>query len=134
MKRTMAKSAVPSLADRLRASQEARRAQLQRAQTAAASPEAVARREARQAIVAARDLRIATRKAEEQARKAEEQARREHEEIERAAAEAEALRVDQEARASEELARARREAAEQAERERILAARRAGRKAKKRRG
>ena len=92
----MAKSAVPSLADRLRASQVAKQAQLQRAQAAAANPEAAKRWEARQAIVAARNLRIATRRIEAQARK-------EREAAERAAAEAEALRVEQEARAAEEL-------------------------------
>ena len=78
--------------------------------------------------------------------------RQEREAAERTAAEAEALRVKQEARAAQELERARREtaeqearaakelqqarreAAEEAKREAILAARRAGRKAKKRRG
>jgi len=64
----MAKSAVPNVAERLRAQQEARQAQIQRAQAAAASPEAAKRREVRQAFVAAGNLRIAARKAEEQAR------------------------------------------------------------------
>ena len=70
----MAKSAVPSLADRLRASQAAKQAQLQRAQAAAANPEVAKRREARQALVAVRNLRIAQRKVEDQAREEREAA------------------------------------------------------------
>ena len=64
-----AKSVIPNQADRLRAAQEARQAQLQRAKTAAESPEAAQRWEARQAIVAARKPRIGARQAEEQAHK-----------------------------------------------------------------
>jgi hypothetical protein len=130
----MVKFAVPTLADRLRAAQEARQALLQRAKAAAANPEATERREARQALVAARNLRIETRKAEEEAQKEREAAERAAAEAEAAAARAAALQAEQEIRAAQEVERARREAAEQAEREAILAARRLGRKAKKRRG
>jgi hypothetical protein len=78
----MARSVIPSLADRLRTAQEARQARLQRAKVAAESPEAAQRWKTRQAIVTACEVRIASRKAEEQARKDREVA-------ERAAAEAE---------------------------------------------
>jgi hypothetical protein len=130
----VAKSAIPNLAERLRTAQEARQAQLQRAKAAAESPAAIERREARQAIVAARNIRLAERKAEEQVRKEREAAERAAAEAEAAAVRAAALQAEQEARATRELERSRREAAAQAEQEAILAARRAGRKAKKRRG
>ena len=130
----MAKSIIPNIADRLRAAQEARQAQLQRAKAAAESPEVAKRREERQAVVAARNLRIAERKAAEQARKEREAAERAAAEAAAAAARAAALQAEQETRAARELERMRHEAAEQAKREAILAARRTSRKAKKRRG
>jgi hypothetical protein len=130
----MAKSIIPNVADRLRAAQEAKQAALQRAKAAAQDPEAVNRREARQAIVTARNLRIAARKAEEQRLRERQAAERAAADAEAAAANAAALQAEREARRVQELERARREAAEQAEREAILAARRTGRKAKKRRG
>lgn len=130
----MAKSAVPNLPDRLRAAEEARRALLERAKAAALDPAAEERRQARQTIVAARNLRVGARKAGEQAQREREAAERAAAEAAAEAARAAALQAEAQAQTRRETERAQREAAEKAERETILAARRAGRKARKRRG
>jgi dTMP kinase len=90
----MAKSGVPTIADRLRAAQEARQTQSERAKAAAASPDVAKRREAREAIVEARNLRIAARRADEQARKEREAAERAAAEAEAAASRAAALQAE----------------------------------------
>jgi hypothetical protein len=124
----------PDFRDRLSAARAAKRAQLERARTIAKDPERLKRVEARSQIIAARNSRIAERERDRREAIAREVA-------ERAAAEAAETAVREAARRAEEEARAARlaeqerlEAAEAAKRETILAVRRAGRKAKKRRG
>lgn len=125
---------IPDFKDRLSAASAAKKAQIERARAIAEDPEKRRRIEARSAIIAARNIRIAERgrvRREAMAREAAERAAVE-------AAEAVALeaerKAEEEARAARLAEQARLEAAAAAEQEAILAIRRAGRKAKKRRG
>ena len=122
------------LKDRLSAANEARKAQLERAKAIAEDPERAERLRARAAVVQARNARIAERKAAEQALK------------ERLAAEEAVGALPRRPREKppawrrkrpaphERPSRQRRAEAQAADRDAILAARRAGRKARKRKG
>ena len=123
----------PDFKDRLSAAGAAKKAQLERARAIAEDPERLKRIKARSEIIAARNSRLAER--ERSSREA-----REREVAERVAAEAAestareaARKAEEEARAARLAEQARHDATAAAEREAILAVRREGRKAKKRR-
>jgi len=123
----------PGFAERLSASNAAKKAQLERAKRIADDPERAERLKAREETIADRNRRIAEREA---ARRAAEE-REAAELADRQAAETVAREAERQTREEVQARRlaeqAKREAAEAAEREAILAARRAGRKKKKRR-
>lgn len=120
--------------DRLSAASAAKKAQIERARAIAEDPERLKRIEARSEVIAARNIRIAERGREQHEALAREAAQRAAAEAVDAAARAAAREAEEEARAAKLVEQARRAAAAAAERETILAIRRAGRKAKKRRG
>jgi hypothetical protein len=124
----------PDFRDRLSAASAAKRAQLGRARTIAEDPERLKRIEARSQIIAARDSRIAQRERDRREAMAREGAERAAAEAAEAAAREAARKAEEKARAERLAEQERLEAAEAARRETILAVRRAGRKAKKRRG
>jgi hypothetical protein len=123
----------PDLKDRLSAASAAKKAQIERARALAADPERLKRIEARSEIVAARNRRNAEREAKRREAMAREAAERAAAEAAAAAAAEEVRKAEEEVRAARRAEQARLEAAEAAKREAILAARRAGRKKKKRR-
>ena len=120
--------------DRLSAASAAKKAQLERARAIAEDPERLKRIRARSEIIAARNIRLAERERDRREAKKREAAERVAMEAAEAAAQEAARRVEEEARAARLAEQARLDAAAAAEREAILAVRRAGRKAKKRRG
>ena len=123
----------PNLKDRLSAASAAKKAQIERARAIAEDPERLKRIEARSEIIAARNIRIAERERNRREAMARETAERAAAEAAEAAALALARKVDEEAQAARFAEQARLDAAAAAEREAILALRRMGRKAKKRR-
>ena len=123
----------PDFKDRLSAASAARKAQIERARAMAEDPERLKRIEARSEIIAARNSRIAERERHRREESAREAAERAAAEAAEAAALAVARKAEAEAREARRVEQARLEAAAAAQREAILAARRAGRKAKKRR-
>lgn len=124
----------PDFKDRLSAASAAKKAQIERARAVAEDPERLKRIEARSEVIAARNIRIAERERKQRETLAREAAQRATAEAVEAAARAAAREAEEEARAATLVEQARREAAVAAERETVLAIRRAGRKAKKRRG
>ncbi|MBV8737129.1 MAG: hypothetical protein JO007_07695 [Alphaproteobacteria bacterium] len=124
----------PDFKDRLSAANAAKKAQLERAQAIAEDPERLKRIEARSEIIAARNSRIAERERVRREAMEREAAERAAAEAAEAAAREAAHKAEEEARAARLAEQARLDAAAAAERETILALRRAGRKAKKRRG
>jgi hypothetical protein len=120
--------------DRLRAASAAKKAQIERARAIAEDAERLKRIEARSAIIAARNIRIAERERNRREAMAHEAAERAAAEATEAAALEAARKVEEEERAARLTEQARLDAAAAVEREAILALRRAGRKAKKRRG
>ena len=124
----------PSLADRLQAATAAKKALLERARAISEDPERNQRQQARAEIIAARNARIAERDAVRQAAKEREAAELAAAHAAEAAAREAERQVRDEAEAAQEAARRVQEAEEAAKLEAILAARRAGRKKKKRHG
>jgi CHASE3 domain sensor protein len=124
----------PDFKDRLSAANVAKKAQLERARAIAEDPERQERIKARSEIIAARNIRVAERERERREAMEREAAERAVREAAEAAAREAARKLDEEARSASLAEQARLEAAAAAERETILAIRRAGRKAKKRRG
>jgi translation initiation factor IF-2 len=120
--------------DRLSAASAAKKAQIERARAISEDPERLKRIDARSETIAARNIRIAERERRQREAIAREAAQREAAEAAEAAARAAARKAEEEARAARLVEQARRDAAAAAEREAILAIRRTGRKAKKRRG
>jgi hypothetical protein len=123
----------PDLKDRLTAASAAKKAQIERARAIAEDPERLKRIEARSEIIAARNIRIAERERNRREAMAREAAERAAAEAAEAAAHEAARKVEEEDRAARLAEQARLAAAAAAEREAILALRRMGRKAKKRR-
>jgi hypothetical protein len=123
----------PDLKDRLSAASAAKKAQIERARAIAEDPERLKRIEARSEIIAARNIRIAERERNRREAMAREAAERAAAEAAEAAALEAARKVEEEERAARLGEQARLDAAAAVEREAILALRRAGRKAKKRR-
>ena len=123
----------PNLKDRLSAASAAKKAQIERARAIAEDPERLKRIEARSEIIAARNIRIAERERNRREAMARETAERAAAEAAEAAAHEAARKVDEEAQAARFAEQARLDAAAAAEPEAILALRRMGRKAKKRR-
>jgi hypothetical protein len=124
----------PDLKDRLSAASAAKKAQLERARAIAEDPERLKRIEARSAIIAARNIRIAERERDRRGAMAREAAERATAEAAEAAALEAARKAEEEERVARLAEQARLDAATAVQREAILALRRAGRKAKKRRG
>jgi hypothetical protein len=124
----------PDFKDRLSAASAAKKAQIERARAIAEDAERLKRIEARSAIIAARNIRIAERERNRREAMAHEAAERAAAEAAEAAALEAARKAEEEARAARLAEQARLDAAAAVEREAILALRRAGRKAKKRRG
>jgi hypothetical protein len=124
----------PDFKDRLSAASAAKKAQLERARAIAEDPERLKRIEARSEIIAARNGRIAERERQRREAMERDAAKQAAAEAAKAAACEAARKVEEEARAVKLAEQARLEAAAAAERERVFAVRRAGRKAKKRRG
>ena len=124
----------PDFKDRLGAASAAKKAQLDRARAIADDPDRQRRIEARSEIIAARNIRIAERERVRREKEAREAAERAAAEAAEAAALEEARRAEEEAREARRAEQARLEAAAEAEREALLAIRRAGRKKKKRKG
>lgn len=124
----------PDFKDRLSAASAAKKAQIERARAIAEDAERLKRIEARSAIIAARNIRIAERERNRREAMAREAAERAAAEAAEAAALEAARKVEEEERAARLAEQARLDAAAAAEREAILALRRAGRKARKRRG
>ena len=122
----------PDFKDRLSAASRAKKAQLELAQNIAEDPERLKRIEARSQIIAARNSRIAEREWDRREAIAREVAERAAAEAADAAAREAARKVEEEDRAARFGELAQLQAAAAAKREAILAARRAGRKAKKR--
>jgi hypothetical protein len=120
----------PDFTDRLSAASAAKKAQLERVRAVAEDPERLQRLKARTEIVAARKARFAEREAARRAEKEREAAKLAAVQAAKAAAREAARKAEEEARAARLAEQAAREAAATAEREAILAARRA----KKRRG
>jgi hypothetical protein len=123
----------PDFKDRLSAAGAAKKAQIERVRAIAEDPERPKRIEARSKIIADRNIRIAERERNRREATAHEAAERAAVEAAEAAALDAARKVKEEARAARLAEQARLAAAAAAERETILALRRAGRKAKKRR-
>jgi hypothetical protein len=124
----------PDFRDRLTAASAAKKAQLERARTIATDPERLKRIEARSQIIVTRHSRIVERERDRREAIAREVAERAVAEAVEAAAREAARQAEEEAQAARLAEQERLEAAEAARRETILAVRRAGRKAKKRRG
>jgi hypothetical protein len=124
----------PDFKDRLSAASAAKKVQLERARAIAEDPERLKRIKLRSEIIAARSIRIAEREKARREAIEREVADRVAAEAAEAAAREEARKTEEEARAARLAEQARLDAAATAEREAILAVRRAGRKAKKRRG
>jgi hypothetical protein len=124
----------PDFKDRLSAASAAKKAQIERARAIAEDAERLKRIEARSAIIAARNIRIAERERNRREAIAREAAERAAAEAAEAAALEAARKVEEEERAARLGEQARLDAAATAEREAILALRRTGRKARKRRG
>jgi Family of unknown function (DUF6481) len=122
----------PNFKDRLSAASDAKKAQLERARKIAEDPERLKRIEARSQIIAARNSRIAERERDRREATVREVAERAAAEAAEAAAREAARKAEEEDRAARLGEQARLEAAAAANREAILAARRVGRKAKKR--
>jgi CHASE3 domain sensor protein len=122
----------PDFKDRLSAANAAKKAQIARARAIAEDPERLKRIEARSEIIAARNIRIAERERGRREAIAREAAERAAVEAAEATAREAAHKAEEEARATRLDEQARLDAAAAAEREAILAIRRAGRKAKKR--
>jgi hypothetical protein len=122
----------PDFKDRLSAASAARKAQIERARAIAEDPERSKRIEARSEITAARNVRIAERERVRREAIAREAAERAAAEAAEAATFEAARKAEEEARAARLDEQARLDAAAAAERDAILAIRRAGRKAKKR--
>jgi hypothetical protein len=123
----------PDFKDRLSAANAAKQAQIERARAIAEDPERLKRIEARSASIADRNIRIAERERNRREAIAREAAERAAAEAAEAAALDAARTVEEEDRAARLAEQARLEAVAATEREAILAARRIGRKAKKRR-
>jgi hypothetical protein len=121
----------PGFQDRLSAADAAKKAQIERARAIAEDPERLKRMEARSVIVAARNIRIAERERQRREAIARDAAERAAAEATEAAAREAARKA--EAREARRVEEARLEVAIAAKQEAILAIRRAGRKAKKRR-
>jgi len=124
----------PDFKDRLGDASAAKKAQIERARAIADDPARVRRIEARSEIIAARNVRKAERERVRREAIAREAAERAATEAAEAAALEAARKVEEEAREARLLEQARLEAAAAAEREALLAIRRAGRKKKKRKG
>ena len=124
----------PDFKDRLSAAGAAQKAQIERARAIAEDPERLKRIEARSEIIAARNIRIAERERGRREAIVREAAERAAVEAAEATAREAAHKAEEEARAARLDEQARLDAAAAAEREAILAIRRAGRKAKKRGG
>jgi hypothetical protein len=122
----------PDYTDRLSAANAAKKAQLERARAIAEDPERLRRLKARSEIIAARDARAAQRDKARREAKEREAAELAASQAAEAAAREAARKAEEEARAARLAEQAQKDAAAVAEREAILAARRAGRKAKKR--
>ena len=122
----------PDFKDRLSAAGVAKKAQIERARAIAEDPERLKRLDARTEIIRARKIRIAERERVRREAIAREAADRTAVETAKAAALEAARKAEEEARAAQLVEQARLDAAAAAEREAILALRRAGRKAKKR--
>jgi hypothetical protein len=125
---------IPDFKDRLGAAGAAKKAQIERARAIADDPERLRRIEARSEVIAARNVRIAERERLRREAMAREAAERAAAEAAEAAALEAARKAEEEAREARRLEQARLEAAAEAEREALLAIRRAGRKKKKRKG
>ena len=124
----------PDFKDRLSAASVAKKAQIERARAIAEDPERLKRIEARSEIIAARNIRVAERERVRRETMAREAAERAATEAAEAAAREAARKIEEEEQATRRAEQARLDAVAAAEREAILAIRRAGRKAKKRRG
>ena len=124
---------IPDFKDRLGAASAAKKAQIERARAIAEDPERLKRIEARSETVAARNIRTAERERVRREAMAREAAERAATDAAEAAVRAATRKAEEEAREAGRLEQDRREAAAVAEREAILAIRRTGRKAKKRR-
>jgi hypothetical protein len=124
----------PDFKDRLSAASAAKKAQIERARAIAEDAERLKRIEARSATIAARNIRIAERARNRREAMAREAAERAAAEAAEAAALEAARKVEEEERAARLAEQVRLDAAAAVQREAILALRRAGRKAKKRRG
>ena len=124
----------PDFKDRLGAASAAKKAQIERARAIAEDPARLSRIEARSEIIAARNIRMAERERLRREAMAREAAERAAAEATEAAALEAARKAEDEARDARLLEQARLEAAAAAEREALLAIRRAGRKKKKRKG
>ena len=124
----------PDFNDRLSAANAARKAQLERARAIANDPERLNRIKARSETIAARRARIAEREAAGRAAKEREAAELATAQAAEQAAREAKRKAEEEARAARLAEQAAREAAAAAEREALLAARRAGRRKKKRKG
>jgi Family of unknown function (DUF6481) len=124
----------PDFKDRLSAAGVAKKALIERARAIAEDPERPKRLEARLEIVAARNIRIAERDRQKRDALARIAAERAAAEAAEAAALEAARKAEEEARAARLLEEARLQAIEAAKQDAILAVRRAGRKARKRRG
>ncbi len=122
----------PDFKDRLSAAGAAKKAQIKRARAIAEDPERLRRIEARTEIIAARNIRSAERERVRREAIAREAAQREAAETAEVAAHEAARKVEEEVRVARIAEQARLDATAAAEREAILAIRRAGRKAKKR--
>ena len=123
----------PSFTERLSASNAAKKAQLERAKRIAEDPKRAERLKVRAETIADGNRRIAEREAARRAAEEREAAELSARQAAEAAAREAERQVREEAEARRFAEQTKREAAETAEREAILAARRAGRKQKKRR-
>jgi hypothetical protein len=123
----------PNFTERLSASNAAKKAQLERAKRIAEDPERAERLKVREETIADRNRRIAEREAARRAAQEWEAAELAFRQAAEAAAREAERQAREEAEASRFAEQTKREASETAEREAILAARRAGRKKKKRR-
>jgi hypothetical protein len=124
----------PDFKDRLSAASAAKKVQLERARAIAEDPERLKRIKLRSEITAAQSIRIAERERARREAIEREVAERAATEAAKAAAREAAHKVEEETRAARLAEQARLDAAAAAKQEAILAIRRAGRKAKKRRG